>query len=383
MVDSIRDALASAIDEFETRAPDEGQEVETQAEAEQRLRDEKGRFAAKAADEAPAEPVEDAAPKAKADDQAEPVEPTEPTEQKAADPSEPPQHWSDADKAWLKGLPSEHQASVVARFKAIEAGYTPKLQEAAALKQSYGEVDQLLAASEPHLKAQGWTKGTLVKAWLDVEKALAEDPVAQVAKIIEHYKVDPAKLAEKLGVNLGAAPQADTGLLIDRPYQDPVLSALQNQVKQLTEQLGGFTEAQKRQQLEQQQAKERETAEGITRFSQEKDETGQPKRPHFEKLYPAMIQLAQASWAMGKQPSLAEIYETAVWANPETREAMLALKAASAQASQVTAAKSKATAAKVAGSSVTGAPSGSGQAMAPASKGSVRADLLAAAEAAG
>jgi hypothetical protein len=60
-------------------------------------------------------------------------------------------------------------------------------------------------------------------------------------------------------------------------------------------------------------------------------------------------------------PPLKELYETAVWANPSTREATLAARERAQQAKAADEARAKAAQARKAGSSVTGAP-GSGQA---------------------
>ncbi len=98
-----------------------------------------------------------------------------------------------------------------------------------------------------------------------------------------------------------------------------------------------------------------------------------------------MLAHAAAARQAGKTPVLQDLYDQAVWANPATRQKQLAAAEAKAKADAEAAqrkaaadAKAKAGAARKAGASVTGAPSGAGQAPPNASKGSIRADIMAA-----
>jgi hypothetical protein len=78
-----------------------------------------------------------------------------------------------------------------------------------------------------------------------------------------------------------------------------------------------------------------------------------------------MIALA-SSYVASKQPipPLADLYDTAVWANPSTRAALKAAEKATEETKRSEEARAKAASARRAGSSVTGAP-GSGQATKP------------------
>src|SRR5260370_103221 len=103
-----------------------------------------------------------------------------------------------------------------------------------------------------------------------------------------------------------------------------------------------------------------------------------------------MLALAQAERAAGRTPVLQDLYDKAVRVNPQTYarevaaiEARAKASVAEAQRQQSADAKARADKARKAGSSVTGAPSGGGQTTKPASKGSLRDDILAAADEAG
>ena len=100
----------------------------------------------------------------------------------------------------------------------------------------------------------------------------------------------------------------------------------------------------------------------IEEFKGATDGKGTLLRPYFEELEPDMLRLVRG-FQEAKQPvpTLAELYETAVWAKPSTREKLLAAKEQSEEQKRADQAKTKAAAARKAAVSVTGAP-GSGQA---------------------
>lgn len=71
----------------------------------------------------------------------------------------------------------------------------------------------------------------------------------------------------------------------------------------------------------------REAAEFAERinFKNASNEKGELQHPYFEEVEPAMIAFARSYAASGQTaPSRSELYETAVWANPSTRAALLA-----------------------------------------------------------
>lgn len=400
-VTSIRDSIAAAIDELEPAAemPSSSGTSETTGKAPgeteaaasdkpaasgERQRDPAtGRFAKK---EGEGESAEKPQPETKVE-----TKPT--TEQKpavTANATEPPAHWSADDKAFAKKLPAELQAEYIDRFKRFEAGFTPKLQRAAALEKDYGEVDNHFAPYAQQMAAQGWTKGSLIKAWADVELALAKDPVAQIREIARHYKVDLNALAG------GGAAQSGTATLVDTngaapQAADPAVKALQEQLTALTQTVTGFTQAEQRRVQQAQDAATQTTFNDIRAFAEAKGEDGKLSHPFFNDVVNDLIRLAQVERSAGRMPKLQDLYDTAVWANPQTRAQQIAAnteqakaqakaEAEEAQRQRAAEAKAKAGAARRAGSSVTGAPSGSGQAAMPKSKGSLRQDILAAAD---
>lgn len=404
---TIRDSITAAIDELEpsTSTGDEagseaaggGESTEKPSTAAERQRDEQGRFTkreeAQAATETSAKPPKEPKPAASEQQTGEQQATGDKT---ATATSDPPAHWSAEDKAWIASLPKEHQASVIDRFKKIEAGFTPKLQRAASLEKDYGEVDKHFEPYQQAMTQQGWTKGSLIKAWADVELALANDPYAQMRKIAQHYKVDLNKLAGVDGATAAATTAAPaTATLVPTGGEDilnhPHIKALQTQLQELTGRLQGLTNAEQQRAQQAQQAATQKTMTEIQAFAEAKGEDGSLSHPHFADVLNDMLTMAQAERAAGRTPVLQDLYDRTVWANPQTRATQIAAettKAAAkakadteeAQRKQAAEAKARADKARKAGSSVTGAPSGVGQAGIPKSKGSLRDDILAAAD---
>lgn len=393
---TIRDSLTEAMTELDAPAsakegapeapkPTATETPETGTEpSDGRARDPQGRFIAKEGEaEAPPAPKPAAATPTAPEVAAAQTAPVEP-------PGTTPAHWSAEDKAWVAGLPKEHQASVIDRFKKIEAGFTPKLQRAAALEKDYGELDPIFAPYQQSMQQQGWTKPSLIKAWAEVEVALTKDPYEQIRKIAQHYKVDLNKLA-------GNAPQQQQPAQLQ---QDPTLvgaaaeianhphiQSLMQELQALKGQVTGMTAAEQRRAQVAQEAATQRTLSEIQSFAEARGADGQPSHPHFNEVMTDMLAYAQAIRTAGGTPALQDLYDKAVWANPQTRARQIAAatakakaEAEAAQQQQVVSQKTRAEQARRAGSSVTGAPSGSGQASRPASKGSLRDDILAAAD---
>jgi hypothetical protein len=270
-----------------------------------------------------------------------------------------PQHWSQADKDLIAGLPKEHQAKVVERYKAIEAGFTPRLQRAAEIERQYQGAMQLF---EPHLQGlqqRGQTPSDIIRAWASIEQDMIQGREAasrggvnergaqHIARMIQAYNIDPGAVAALLrgeqipggqpnGSN-GAAPAA-----VISPQVVETITRLEQRINQ-------------RDQADQQQ-REMSTQAQIDAFANEKDETGAAKHPYFAELEHDMMVLAQIEISQGKVPTIADLYDRAVYANRETRSKVLADQRS--QASRKAAAERKAQAERAtrAASSIHGSP---------------------------
>jgi hypothetical protein len=95
-------------------------------------------------------------------------------------------------------------------------------------------------------------------------------------------------------------------------------------------------------------------------FANAKDENGQLKNPFFSEVESDMARLAQIEISQGRTPSIADLYDAAVYANRETRTKVLAAREAEATRKAAAERKAKAEAAGRAASSITGSPGSGG-----------------------
>jgi hypothetical protein len=280
-------------------------------------------------------------------------EPAPPAEATA----EVPAHWSQSDKDMIAGLPKEHQGKVVERYKAIEAGYAPKLQRAAQIEQEYRGAMEIF---EPHmrgLRQAGKTPSDIIRGWHSIEQDMIQgreyaarggvnDMGAQhVARMIAAYNIDPGRVAALLR---GEQPEGNMGAGAQPPPAAIPQQFLQafNSLEQRLNQREAADQA----------AKEAAVNSQMDTFINEKDETGQLKHPYFSELERDMTMLAQTMLSQGMQPTIADLYQRAVYANPETRSKLLAANQAQEQRKAAAERKAKADAATRAASSVNGSP---------------------------
>jgi hypothetical protein len=288
-----------------------------------------------------------------------------------------PESWKPADKEAFKTLPPEMQKLISDNSRAQLADYTRKTQAIAALKNEYGPVDEMFAPHKDVLRQKGFTPRSLIESWANVETKLAAGPdsaIEVIKGLLTGYNIPVEKLATALGIT-----RQQAAAVTQQPGQQP--TAVENgqtvalppqveaELKALREQVGTF--GQKFQTIEQREQASRRAVElqqeqaaedTVNQFRNSKDEKGNLLHPHMADVEGMMTALAQAALA-SKQPvpSLKELYETAVYATPSTREKVLTAERQQEETRRTEEARSKAAAARKAGSSVQGAP-GPGQA---------------------
>lgn len=379
--DDLKSLLNAAFDEQEA-TPEAPEKPEVSGKTRERGAD--GKFA-KSEGAEPETPESPAAPDAeKPEVDAKPAEKT----------TEAPKHWSAPDQEAFKELTPKAQAAWLRRDQEMTADYTRKTQEIASLRRDYEPVQQILKPYEDQIRGKGFTPASLIQAWSNVEIGLANPQTAPklIADIIGNYKVDRAQIAQLLGLTgaggTGGAgtetPPAPNGAqpIIIPPELQREFDALRNGHQQVTQFLTGQQEQQDRENLNRMNST-------IAAFQDAKDDKGIALHPHFAELEDQMVSLIVAARTRGRVMSLPEAYETAVWANPSTRQKTLDGQHAADEAQRVAGekkktdeARAKAERARKASSSVTGAP-GSGQArmtQAQAEGGSLRDQLYSAFE---
>lgn len=346
--DDIRNDLAAALSGAEevtsdtsTNEVDAGIAAsdETQAQAEQRARDERGRFAKKQeeAEQAAAEVA------AVADLAAKPV--TEPV----ANLKKAPQSWKPEVKAAFDALPPEVQDEILRRETDFNKGI-----------QKYAEDAKFAQSLKP-----------VVEQWSPYLSQLQVTPDQAFAHLIGHEYVlrtgSPAQKQQKLmelaqvyGVDLGLDPNAP------KSEVDPNTQHALQRVQQLEKYIQNMEYTKKQEAARQQQAEQEQLNEQVQSFA------SKPDHPHFETVREDMSRLLQAGYA----ESLEDAYEKACWARPDIRASLLKAE----EAKRIQEKAELANKAKAKAVSVTGSPSG---AAVPVAGASIRDDLMSALNAAG
>lgn len=269
MEDTIRDTLHAMNDRGSVPEVPDGTIPEEPEEKAARLRDEKGKFAAKTQEDAPAAEV--------ALDEAQvPV-------------SQAPNTWKkEAAAVWDK-LPPEARAEVERR----EADFHRGIEQYKSAAQFGQAMEKVLTPHAETFRHMGIGADKAISELLDGDRKLRygqpEEKAAFLAQLARHYGVDMAAAQE-----------------VHNTPIDPHYNALQQQVQQLTSFI------QNQQSTVQQQAEASLHSE-ISAFAAD------PTHSHFETVRPHMIALLQA----GQAKDLSDAYEQAVYANPTTRAAML------------------------------------------------------------
>lgn len=265
MDDTIRATLAeiNARDEPEIDEPEE-----TAEERAERVRDEKGRFAAKQQEE-PETPPE-----------------VEPVEEPVLSPEVQRLGLRKEEAAeWAKASPVLQQA-LLRRSEEMHKG----LEQYRGAAQFAQKIAQAFQPYEHTLQQLGVSHEVAVGKLLEADNTLRYGSPEQKAHAL-------ASLAYQYGIDIGQVQAI--------PTPDPQVHALQSELNQLR---GFINDFQRTQQEREQGTLNSE----IAKFAE--------GREHFEQVREDMAALLQA----GRAKDLSDAYEQAVWANPQTRAAMLA-----------------------------------------------------------
>jgi len=276
--------------------------VETEAEKAERLRDDKGRFAAK---EAAA--------------QAKQVEGTEIPAEGAKDYTRPPPGWSVAAKAEFEALPAAVKESIAKREAEIDKGFE-KLRDYKAL-----------APYEDYARANNMPLPDLMQRYKAADDFLNRDPHNAILWFCQNYGVDPRTLAGHAQQHMQPAQQQRQPAA--QPQGDPVLL---QKIAALEEMVLGDKRTQVSTQVE--------------RFASD------PKNKYFDNVADQMVPLITQAQQSGQPVDLNQIYETACWMNPEVRAALIKEQKQKDSADQAAKARQVADQARRSGASITGGP---------------------------
>lgn len=291
--------LAAAWDQAEAATPADGPQ-----------RDERGRFASTRTEEA------SATAGTEAEDTPSTDQPEAKTDEPAQPAIEPPQSWSDAEKAHWATLSREAQDVILRRERDVEKGFA---ERAAELK-DLAPLRDVLAPYRSKHAMMGLSDAEAVGRLLAAEQQLRTDPDRAFVELARAYGYD----LRRLGVN----PTSQQQQPANQEYHDPRVDRLLQEM---------------------QQREQRETLATIESFAKD------PAHPHFEDVRSEMGALIAANPAM----SLQDAYDRAAWGNPATRTKVLEAERKATAEKQRQEAAAKAEAARKAGVSVRDrAPSG-------------------------
>lgn len=192
-------------------------------------------------------------------------------------PLEAPSMWGPKYKESFGKLAADPSLRPVAEswqehWKEQQGYITKRDQEYADYRKRLDPVYDRIAPYVSHWQQQGMDPAQGIGQIMSYAEALAENPQATLMQLAELY-----------GVDLGQ-------LVAEQPYVDPQYSALEQRLRQ-------FEQAQTNWEQQQQQARLDQYAQQVTAFAESKDEQGNPKYPHYDRLFPAMLGLANAKLA--------------------------------------------------------------------------------------
>lgn len=226
-----------------------------------------------------------------------------PADQAGADPAkaqpiEPPARWSQADKEAFAKLPPEGQLILLERNKAIEGEFTRKTQELAESRKAVEPLLTEVGQWSPYLQKLGIAPEVAFRQMLTVENTLRNGTPEQKVEAL-------ALLASEYGVSLSADGTVQQA--------DPQIQQLRSQVTQLTQALQSI---QNQNQLTERQRAEHE----FNSVALTKDESGNPKFPHFDRVRDSMLRLV----AQGMSDTWEDAYNRSIRLDDELHQELVA-----------------------------------------------------------
>lgn len=169
------------------------------------------------------------------------------------------------------------------QYKETQGYVTKKEQELADYRKRLDPIYETIKPYEGYWAQQGLSPDAGVRQLLSYAEALARDPASTIPQLAQMYGVDLQSL------------------VAEQPYVDPTVSALQQQLQSMQQ-------AQQYQMQAAQQQQMHRLTEEIRAFETAADEQGNPKAPHFARVWDSMVRLANGGLAKNIQ----EAYDKAV-----------------------------------------------------------------------
>ena len=248
-----------------------------------------------------------------------------------------PTHWAAEDQTMFRAQTPEAQKFLLERNHGMEAAHTKRSQEVAEETRAIQPLSQMASKWGGYLGQVGQDPAQAFDMLMAAEHQLRTGTLPQKRAMLQ-------KLAQDYAISFEDESNPE--------YQapDPQVMALQQQMQQL--QAGQQFNI-----LSAQQQRESEQLHEITAFRSAQTEAGQLANPYCEEVGEDMVRLAQANVLAGQQPTIAELYEQACWANPQVRAKLIAAEKHSADQVRKTDEKARLGKAKLASGGISGAGS--------------------------
>ena len=224
---------------------------------------------------------------------------------------------------------------------------TPVLDDVVKLKDTIKEYETSFAVIEPYIKNSGFSRSEYIKNIADIERDLSTDPLRGIAILAQRFGID---VRTAYGQQAQPVQQPQHKQNNDDAYIDPSVNAA---LKPVLDKVGAV---ERQFQEMQQRTRQAQVDSDIKDFSE--------KNPHFAKIQAdkelrdemsvIVYGFKSAYPNLSNKEILQKAYDKVVWSNPEVREILQN----DAKAKQVEQSNAKAAAAKKAGASVSGSPSG-------------------------
>ena len=198
-------------------------------------------------------------------------------------PLEAPKNWSEDVRSKFKDLPRDAQEYMLKRDKEMTADYTRKTQEVAEQRKSFESLDKVIAPMRQQIAASGVGEAEYISRLLNADMALRNNPKMALKQLAQGYGIDLSSIEET----------------VDWNDSDPQITQLQQQNQAILAELNQF----KRQNL---QSARQQTEAQINGFAGTKDDKGNLKYPHFDKLRVKMGNLIDAGEAKGLEDAYAK-----------------------------------------------------------------------------
>ena len=241
-------------------------------------------------EESESDSLDQVAPESEAEPQDSTEEPSDDTPVAAVDgqdsqepPLEAPKNWSEDVRSKFKDLPRDAQEYMLKRDKEMTADYTRKTQEVAEQRKSFESLDKVIAPMRQQIAASGVGEAEYISRLLNADMALRNNPKMAIRQLAQGYGIDLSSIEET----------------VDWNDSDPQIAQLKQQNQAILAELNQF----KQQNL---QSARQQTEAQINGFANTKDDKGNLKYPHFDKLRVKMGNLIDAGEAKGLEDAYAK-----------------------------------------------------------------------------